>query len=179
MSCRSCNTSAQKLGRSWLEDDDADDDGVDRDSRTMEHARRKATTRENMVPAAAGHQGNTWGGGMRRMVANEIVPSREDAARYVTLPGRYVPIGFHKYKSPVLDPSEYRFYRVADWSVAVPRSIPGLRVRDLLYRIYNYGPDSAGYVRIGDTLVPAELSPGDRMTLAGNQLSNHIDPLSP
>ena len=105
-----------------------------------------------------------WGGALRRMQSVGLGPSREDDHKFVSVPGRYVPIGFARYVAPVIDPSHYEYYRVAGWRVAVPRSVPGFRTRDLLYRIYYYGPASAGYVRLGDTLVPAIMEPGDRMT---------------
>jgi len=102
------------------------------------------------------------GGAMRRMSFYDIGPSMELEG----VQGMYVPIGYARYVSPVLNPYEYEYFRVAGWRIAVPRTIPGLRVRDLLDRIFYYGPQSAGYMRLGDTLVPATLEPGDRMTLA-------------
>jgi hypothetical protein len=66
----------------------------------------------------------------------------------------------------VINPLDYEFYRVAGWRVAVPRITPGLRVKDIVSRIFYYGPQSAGYVRVGDTLVPAMLGVGDRQALA-------------
>jgi hypothetical protein len=97
----------------------------------------------------------------------------------VSVPGRYVPIGFARYVPPTIDPSDYEYYRLAGWRVAVPRSIPGFRVQDLLGRIFSYGPQSAGYIRLGDVLVPAILEPGDRMTLAQSALEFSSYPLSP
>jgi hypothetical protein len=88
-------------------------------------------------------------------------------------------VGFGRYLSPVVDANDYEYFRVAGWRVAVPRSTPGIRTKDLLSRIYNYGPQSAGYVRLGDTLVPAILGPGDRATLAGTAVDFEDYPLGP
>ena len=152
----------------------------DRDTRSMQYATNKAAGRERMVPwTPGGHRNNAWGGGMRRMTVGGVSPSRQDEHRFVSVPGRYVPIGFARYVSPVVDPNDYEFYRVAGWRVAVPRTIPGTRVRDLLYRIFYYGPQSAGYVRLGDTLVPAILESGDRMTLSETAVDFETWPLSP
>ena len=120
-----------------------------------------------------------WGGAMRRMQSAVLAPSREDDRASISVPGRYVPLGFAKYVSPVVDPSSYNYYRVAGWRVAVPRSTPGFRTRDLLYRIFYHGPQSAGYVRVGDTLTPAILEPGDRMTLAQSSIGFYDSGLSP
>jgi len=81
--------------------------------------------------------------------------------------GRAVPVGFARYVSPVINLGDYQFRHVAAWRVAIPRAMPELRVQDLLDRIWNYGPTSAGYVRIGSTLVPATLEPGARAALSG------------
>lgn len=98
------------------------------------------------------------------MVDGGVGPRREDEHYHAP---RYVPIGFARYESPVLDPGDYAFYQLAAWRVAVPRSSAGPAARALLRRIYEHGPASAGYARVGDTLVPAILGSGDRRTLAG------------
>ncbi len=49
----------------------------------------------------------------------------------------------------------------------MPRATPGIRVRDLLCIFYSR---SAGYARVGDTLVPAISGPGDRATLANSAI---------
>lgn len=175
--CQNC-----KRGHSvnWLEPDDDPEVVHDRDSRMTQFARSKAVLREQMAPRMpGGHRTNAWGGGMRRMVTASVTPSREDVQRFVSVPGRYVPIGFGRYNSPVIDPVDYEYYRISGWRVAVPRSTPGERVRELLHRIYHFGPQSAGYVRMGDTLVPAILGPGDRETLAGSAVEYEPYPLSP
>ena len=40
------------------------------------------------------------------------------------------------------------------------------QVDSILNSIFYQGPEPSGFVRIGDTLVPAMLGPGDRMALA-------------
>jgi hypothetical protein len=112
------------------------------------------------------------------MTSTTLAPSREDEAKFVSVPGRYVPVGFARYVSPVPDPLDYEYYRVAGWRVAVPRATPGSRVRDLVVRIFRHGPQSAGYVRMGDTLVPAILETGDRMSMAQTAVEYEPYPLS-
>jgi hypothetical protein len=90
-----------------------------------------------------------------------------DDPRLDVVPGRYVPLGYARYESPVIDPADFEFYLIAGARVAVPRSTPGCRAAELLQRFYVYGPESVGYVVLGDTYVPAILSPGDRAALAG------------
>jgi hypothetical protein len=161
-------------------EDEEPDQGPDRDDLSARYASRKAVGREHMASLMPGGDGNrAWGGALRRMAVGGVGPSREDEHRLVSVPGRYVPIGFARYVDPVVDPYEYEFYRISGWRVAVPRAIPGWRVRDLLYRIFWFGPQSAGYLRAGDTLVPAILSPGDRMTIGQAALEYETAPLGP
>lgn len=152
----------------------------DRDERFLMQATGRGAQLKAATPKlTGGRKPVAWGGALRRMVSVGLAPSREDERSFVSVPGRYVPIGFARYVTPVIDPSHYQYYRVAGWRVAVPRAIPGFRVKDLLYRIYYYGPASAGYVRLGDTLTPAILEPGDRMTLAQSAIEFEPYPLSP
>jgi hypothetical protein len=149
----------------------------DRDSRLLQFLSSKNLTRQSLEPRTpGGHRDTAWGGSVRRVVSYAPAPSRDDEA---LLAGRYVPVGFGRYLSPVVDANDYEYFRVAGWRVAVPRSTPGIRTKDLLSRIYNYGPQSAGYVRLGDTLVPAILGPGDRATLAGTAVDFEDYPLGP
>jgi hypothetical protein len=127
----------------------------------------------------SGKQADVWGGALRRVTAASLAPSREDEFSYTDVPGRYTPIGYAKYVSPVVDPYDYSYYRVAGWRMAIPRSLPGPRVQDLLWRVFYYGPQSAGYVRLGATLVPSILNPGDRATLAQTGVQYEEYPLSP
>ena len=156
--------------------------------------RAGAGKRAGRAPA---NRQNTWGGGMRRSAASEGRAFREDSTPLRTerasglavvldemgnpyrpdwpagpatdppVAGRAVPVGFARYVSPVINLGDYQFRRMAAWRVAIPRALPELRVQDLLSRIWDYGPASAGYVRIGETLVPATLDPGSRAALSG------------
>ena len=136
----------------------------DRDGRALRHSQAKAAGLEAQLPPQLMNRLDVWGGGLRRMVDGGVGPRREDEHYHAP---RYVPIGFARYESPVLDPGDYAFYQLAAWRVAVPRSSAGPAARALLRRIYEHGPASAGYARVGDTLVPAILGSGDRRTLAG------------
>ena len=171
MACRSCNDS-------WREPDEEPEPVDDRDSRVVRSASARGVGRAQLVPLAAG-KNDYWGGAQRRMTAASLTPSREDEFSYVDVPGRYTPIGYAKYVSPVVDPYDYNYFRIAGWRMAIPRSLPAVRVRDLLYRVFYYGPQSAGYVRLGSTLVPAILNPGDRNTLSGTAVQYEEYPLSP
>lgn len=144
----------------------------DRDDRFLRQAVGRGALVATAAPASAG-------GALRRMQDTALAPSREDERDALSVPGRTVPIGFAKYASPVIDPSHWNYYRVAGWRVAVPRSTPGFRTRDLLYRLFYFGPQSAGYVRMGDALVPALLEPGDRMILAQSAIGFYDSGLSP
>jgi hypothetical protein len=108
-----------------------------------------------------------------------IAPSREDEFRFYSAAGRYVPVGFARYVSPVINVTDYEYYRVGGWRVAIPRTVPGERVKELLYRIFTFGPQSAGYVRMGSSLVPAILEPGDRASLSESAVEYEPYPLSP
>lgn len=161
-------------------EDEVSIDRNDRDARVLRHVTQKGSTRRTLEPKTpGGHRDTAWGGAMRNMSEIHTGPAREDELRAGAVPGRYVPIGFARYVAPLVDPSDYEFYRVAGWRVAVPRTTSGLRVKELLYRIFYYGPQSAGYVRLGDSLVPAILSPGDRMTIAQSAFDFEAYPLGP
>lgn len=143
--------------------DPPEDEGLDRDVRAVSYASAKGSGRDSMVPAQSTNREDVWGGGLLRVTSGGVGPRREDEHHYAP---RHVPIGFGRYTPPTVDPGDYRFYRSAGWRVAVPRETAPPTVRALLHRIYHYGPGAAGYVRMGDTLVPAILGPGDRQTLA-------------
>lgn len=148
--------------KSYWEDDAPD--GDDRDSRTLTTATARAVGREHMAAASGiANREDVWGGGLRRMTSGSVGPRREDEHYYSA---RYVPVGFARYQDPTVDPNDYKYYQLSGWRVAVPWNTPGPAVQALLARIYTYGPQSAGYARLGDTIVPAILSPGDRQTLA-------------
>lgn len=163
---------------SWVDEPKKAED-FDRDERFLSLTKARGDISRGVVKRTnQGKRSQAWGGALRRMTSALLGPSREDEQKFITVPGRYVPIGFARYAPPVINPLDYEMYRVAGWRVAVPRSVPGMRVRDLLYRIFYFGPASAGYVRVGDTLVPAALEIGDRMTLAQASLGWESYPLS-
>lgn len=162
----------------------SEDNGEDRDERALGMSVRKGAQTQTRAPttASAGApaaRANAWGGALRRIQTGTPGPSREDTNEYVSVPGRYVPIGYAKFVAPVVNPNDYQYYRVGGWRTAVPRTLGGPAVRDLLYRIFYFGPQSAGYVRLGDTLVPAIMEDGDRMTLAETAVDFEPYPLSP
>ena len=148
--------------------------GDDSDSESDSGAREQSAARDDVavtsfvMRAGAGaragrapaRRDNSWGG-----------PYRPDwpagPATNPPVAGRAVPVGFARYVSPVINLGDYQFRRMAAWRVAIPRALPELRVQDLLSRIWDYGPANAGYVRIGETLVPATLDPGSRAALSG------------
>jgi hypothetical protein len=134
-----------------------------RESHRLARAKAHALGRQALAPAQFMNRADVWGGGLRRMVEGGVGPRREDEHYYAP---RYVPVGFARYVDPTVDPANYTYYRLSGWRVAVPLTLPGPAARALLLRIYRYGPASVGYARLGDTLVPAILGPGDRQTLA-------------
>lgn len=165
----------------WAEDGEGPgggaDAGGDRDARARARAHAAGAGRAAQVPVPLTNRTDVWGGGLRRMTVGDVGPRRDDGPRRAPArredehyyAPRYVPVGFARYVDPTVDPADYTFYLLSGWRVAVPRTVPSPAVGDLLRRIYRYGPGSAGYARLGDTLVPALLGPGDRQTLAGSE----------
>lgn len=154
----------------------------DRDERVVGYASAKGLGRARLEPVTpGGHRDTAWGGAMARHATDHsgMILGREYVAhtapgRYEKFSGRdhashddYVHLGYARYNSTTVNVHDYRFYRIAGWRVAIPRAAPSFHVREVLSRIFEYGPQAAGYVRLGDTLVPAELGPGDRAVLAG------------
>lgn len=114
----------------------------DRDERFLSRAASRHAGRHRLAPRHYGHHG---GARLRLIESN--------------LSSVYAPDG--------IDVSSYLFHRWCGWRVAVPRSMPPSLVFDLKRVICETGgPSAAGYVRVGDTLVPAGLSPGHRLALA-------------
>jgi hypothetical protein len=153
-----------KADKSYWEE--PEDHGADRDTRSLLYASAKAAGREAMAPVQFTNREDVWGGGLRRMTSGGVGPRREDEHYYAP---RYTPVGFARYVDPTIDPADYTYYLLSGWRVAVPRTVPGPAIRALLLRIYQYGPGAVGYARLGDTLVPAILGPGDRQTLAESE----------
>jgi hypothetical protein len=79
---------------------------------------------------------------------------------------RHVPIGFAAFESPIISLLDYEFFTFVGFRVAILRTTSNDDINEMLKKIYYYGPQSIGYVRVYDTLVPAALGPGDRMILA-------------
>jgi len=125
----------------------------------------KFSMRRGAAPARAGRapldRRNAWGGALRTTTESDTNATREDDMR-----GRAVPVGFARYTTPVIDLGDYKFSQLAAWRVAIPRALSDVAANELLYRIWYTGPASAGYVRIGDMLVPAGLDPGNRSALS-------------
>jgi hypothetical protein len=136
---------------------------LDRDARAARYAGAKGAGRARLEPAA---RSAAWGGALSRVADAGLAPSREDEGHLYAAAGRHVPVSFARYVSPVIDPYGYEHHRIAGWRVAVPRGAPAAHVEALLRHILRYGPRSAGYARLGDTLVPADLEAGDRAALA-------------
>lgn len=115
-----------------------------------------------------------FGGAARRATVEEARVARNDTAA-PRVPGRSVPVGFARFTPTGVNLANYTFYSIGGMRVAVDRSMPAPCVQELLKHIGKAGPTPAGYVRIADTLVPADLEYGDRLTLstaAGYSLGN-------
>ena len=146
--------------------DHRDHDDVQGVQLTRDMLFTKFSVRRGAAPARAGRapldRRNAWGGALCAATESDVSRIREDDMR-----GRAVPVGFARYTSPVIDLGDYKFARLAAWRVAVPRALSDVAANELLYRIWRTGPASAGYVRIGETMVPAGLGPGSRSALSG------------
>lgn len=67
------------------------------------------------------------------------------------------------YVSPAIDVGQYGFARAGEYRVAVHHTE---RAADVVDAIRRWGARAAGYVLVQDSLVPAALSPGERLALA-------------
>jgi len=103
---------------------------------------------------------------LRSMLETAIEPSILNEYISLNIEGKNLPVGFAEYVDPTITPLNYNYYFIPGWRVAIPRVIPMEQVNNILNTILYKGPRSAGFTRIGDTLVPSMLSPGDRMILA-------------
>ena len=152
----------------WQEPD-RDSDDLDRDSRVMRYASSKGVGRARL--AAASGNNHALGGALQRLTIMSLGPAREDEVASASIPGRSIAADYARYYAPGVNPGrDYLFYSGQDRTrVAVPRSsaLSEPYVRQLLTSIAADGPGPVGYVRIGDTVVPASLGPGDRAALAG------------
>jgi hypothetical protein len=144
--------------------DDCDcDESSSRDDRALYGSCARGANLSRRAPTHSGGA-YAWGGAIAR-VTDVVLTSRDDEQHRV--PGAHIPIGFARYKSPTLNISEYTHWRAGEWRVAIRRNMSDAAANQLIARIMAHGPQSAGYMRIGDNLVPEFLSPSDRAALAG------------
>ena len=145
-------------------DSDSDSDGVARrrDEDTVSRSVGRGRARAARDPDV---KRGVFGGAARRASVEEARVSRSDAAA-PRVPGRSVPVGFARFTPVGINLANYKFYSVSGMRVAVDGSMPAPCVQELLQHIREAGPAPAGYVRIADTLVPADLEYGDRLTLS-------------
>jgi hypothetical protein len=136
----------------------------DRDDRVLAYAQRKATGRESLTPAPlSGYGCDARGGALRRLTENAPMQARED---YASIRALKMPLGYAAYVDPTANPYDYVYYNVAGWRVAVPRETHPSDLQAMLLSISTLGPSGAGFIRLGDTLVPSYLGTGDRMLLS-------------
>jgi len=134
-----------------------------REAMAVRCAAARARGRERLVPQVGSmfaFRENAHGGSMARMCSAPLpARSREDA--------RSVPLGYARLDyGPAVNPLDYLFVRhPSGWRVAIPK-VARAHTAKIMAQITNGGPRAAGYVRVGDTLVPARLSPSDRRGLA-------------
>jgi len=130
---------------------------TDRDARALRMGMRPTGGRERQpiglrgmhgdMPPTFGEHALRWGSGAE------------------SAPG-HMPAEFARFKVPDVDPKEYRIMFAGPWRVVVPKRVGPQHWMALANKIYRHGPQSVGYVVVGDTMVPAQLGPGDRQTLA-------------
>lgn len=66
-----------------------------------------------------------------------------------------------------IDPSDYMYYYLDGWRVAIPKWQSN--IGSILIKLRHGGPAAIGYDTVGDTIMPADLDRGDRITLAEYQ----------
>jgi len=141
-------------------EDDAEMAELARSEAAAAYRRRRAAAAAHAPCAHARRGHNTWGGAQQRNVALETRFARADEG------ARAAPVAFARYASPVIDLNDYEMRRAGAWRVALPRALPPLHKQETLKTIYIHGPARAGYVAIGETLVPGSLGPGARKALS-------------
>ncbi|NBQ68682.1 MAG: hypothetical protein EBU46_07570 [Nitrosomonadaceae bacterium] len=130
--------------------------------------RRRGAAAAGAPCAAAGCRA-AWSTALRRAVEQETRFARADEG------ARAVPVAFARYVSPVLDLGDYEMRRAGPWRIALPRALSPLQKQETLRTIYAAGPARAGYVAIGETLVPAALGPGSRKALSDRAGDSLLD----
>jgi hypothetical protein len=146
----------------------------DRDSRSIRFAFGRDDIRRTVEPVYGGCRRAAWGTGLRN------VPYYGNESPFVnelegnTCGAVEVQMGYSSYRVPQTNRYDYKFYNLSGWRVAVPRAINDRTKMAIIQKIYYYGPEAAGYVRVKDSLVPAHLGPGDRMMLAESSVNAEI-----
>ncbi len=131
-------------------------DHNDRDSRAMCHAARKGSGRHFVAARHAVFN-------PVRATDMRVMSGREDRFHSTRGAAPHIQPGFGSFRPTLDDVSAFLVVESGGWRVAVPpASAPAAVVR----QIAAHGPAWAGYVRVGDTLVPAALGPGERALLA-------------
>ena len=136
-------------------------DSDSRDYRAMQFSCSKTSAKNKSTPTLRNYDSS-----LRNMLETSIEPSIANDYVSLDVSGRHIPLGFAAYVEPNINPLNYNFYYIPGWTIAIPRAIPMNQVNNILNMILYQGPESVGYIRMGDTMVPAVLSPGDRMSLA-------------
>ena len=131
-----------------------------RDDNVMKFASSKSKALNSQFPQS------NYDSSLRSMLETSIEPTVLNEYISLDIEGKSLPIGFAEYVDTTITPLNYNFYFISGWRVAVPQVIPTSQISNILNTILYKGPQSAGFVRIGDTLVPAMLSSGERMALA-------------
>jgi len=141
------------------------DESNSRDDRAITGMCSRGAGISRRAPTSSGGS-YAWGGAISRVTEVVFAPSREDDVND-DLHGAHLPFGFANYKpiSPSVD--DFVFWRAGQWRIAVSSSMGPGTLNLLVAKIMAQGPQAAGYVRIGDTLVPDYLGASARAALLG------------
>ena len=122
----------------------------------------KRSHRNGSIQNAAGY--NKYPKWAKRIMTDEyyeqVLTRCDDAHPYT------VPIGFTRYRTKLLDTTQYVVILFNGWRVSVPRYWSKEILNAFLIKLKKYGSSSVGYVISGDTLVPANLTYANRAILA-------------
>jgi len=83
-----------------------------------------------------------------------------------SLSGANVPLDFAIFRPHTISPSDYKIIYTAMWRIAVPKTMSAAAETSMRAALNMYGPQMAGYVRYGDTLVPKQFNSANRKTLS-------------